>query len=180
MTPSEETDVTDVTEPAEDAPKDRQAVGLWIGAGIGLLVVAAILFVTLASGQSSDDGATATTVPTTVAGSVPEQLKKPIKTPKGDYTAYCKELIAQAPPISGDLTPSTMAQLVKAMDFQKLIAVAPEGLRPDLQVLQDSQQDVITVMGQVASLSDLTEADFPEGFYDAAITVGHASTEKCA
>lgn len=187
MTAPQEPDVTepaDVTDPASDTTRSRQAIGLWIGAGIGLLVVGAVLFVTLVAGGDggSSDGQAASGSSTTIeqTGSIPEQLKKPLEIPKGDYTAYCKELIAEAPPITGELDPATMATIVEAMDFEKLITLAPEGLRPDLQVLLDSKDDVVTVMGQVESLDDVAEADFPEGFLDAAIQVSRVSTEKCS
>ncbi len=178
--------MTEPTHPPPSPPgaapgRSRQAVGLWVGAGLGILVVGIVLLVTLRSG--SGDATIPLAAPphrpvaTTV--SLPPELLAPIDVPEGDYAGFCTELLTQTDSFSSQSGIEQLRTLFQELDFERLIPLAPEGLRPSLTILRDSQTEAQVALDQIESVTDLQSGDFPEGFLTAFAQVGRAYGEKC-
>lgn len=166
---------------ASGGSASRQAIGIWIGAGLGVLVVAAVLLATLVSG-GDDDSAPPTVAPPAPGAVAPTGIvvTGTVVTPEGDYAAFCKALLEQTSSVKASPeTPEEMVQLVQTVDFSALAAVAPEGLRPSLQVLADTSDEVLALFEQLDDFSEVTNADFPAGFLDAARQLAQATQQKC-
>lgn len=167
--------------PSQGSGRSRQAIGLWVGAGLGIVVVAIVLLVTLTSGNS-ETAATSTTAPagaTQTTIKLPPELLAPVEVPDGDYGDFCTELLAQTDSFSSQTGIEQLRTLFQELDFDRLIPVAPEGLRPSLTVLRDSQDAARVALEQIDSVDQLDAADFPEGFLSAFAQVGRAYGEKC-
>jgi hypothetical protein len=176
--------VSKTTSPGPDRPSGgsdrRQAIGIWIGAGLGVLVVAAVLVATLVSGGGDDAAAPTTTSQAGPVAPTGIEVTGTVVTPPGDYTAFCAELTRQtASAKAAPGTPEQLVELAQMVDFSALAAVAPEGLRPSLEVLERTSGQVVALFEQLDDFSELTNADFPAGFLDAARQLTQATEENC-
>jgi hypothetical protein len=171
------------TPSSRDTRKGRQSLALWIGGGIGVLVVVIVLLVTLAAGGGSGSdvpnsngsgGPTAQTAPT---GSVPEALTAPL--PEGDYGPFCTEFESQIDLKGSYTTPQQLVAAMDRIDIGRLEAVAPAGVKADLQYLEAHRSEFRALLDQVEHLQDIAAGDLPDGFADATITISRIVTEKC-
>ncbi len=162
--------------------RSRQSLGISIAVGLGILVVGAVLLVTLFSGKSGDDpqgsGTTVAQAPATTLD-LPPELLAPAEIPDGDYDAFCTELLAQTDSFSTQTGMEQLRTLFDVVRFEKLVPLAPEGLRPALQTLADNQDEARLAFEQIDDPSQMEAADFPEGFLTAFSTVGRAVGTKC-
>ena len=152
-----------------------------------MLVTIAVLFATLASGGPEESVDTssppaqvvvdpyATTTTSPLQGFVEETAELPA----GDYEQFCQVLDQAIDPAGGDMTPERFTEAISKIDFAALVAAAPEGFRPKVELLRDSSATLVELMGTVESLDDLTVADFPEGVPAAIIAMGQAYAQKC-
>lgn len=172
-----------MTEVQRPDSKNRQTVGLLLGVGLGVVLVLAVLFVTLSAGDSGgsdpSDGdkpakdATPTTAP------LPDELDAPIVVPPGDYEALCDAFLEQATGVSGGMTPAQLREFYARVDFEPLIAVAPEGLVPSLETIRDDRDEVLVALDNTVDFNQLDTEGFPEGFLRAFATVTVTANAKC-
>ena len=168
-----------------EAATPKRSTGLWVGAGLGVLVTIAVLFATLASGGPEDPTGSADV--STPAASLTTSTTSPLQAvasdlgnlPDGDYAEFCQVLDAAVGPAGGDLTPERFTEVITRVDFAALVESAPEGIRPQVELLRDSRDTLVALMGTVESFDDLTLADFPEGVPLAIVTIGQVDTQKC-
>lgn len=165
-------------------PRSRQAIGIWIGAGLGVLVIGAVLLLTLVSGGDSDSsGGTTTAVaqqdnPVAPTGIV---VTGTVVTPPGDYTAYCQRLaeLDAGAGFSKIVTPQQMVEASNKVDFGALEEVAPPAFVPTLETLDATREQVVALFEQLDDFSELTNADFPAGFLDAARVFTQTYEDEC-
>ena len=155
----------------------------WIATIVAVSIVAIAAIVTLNSSGSGDNAATATTVPVTVSVTVkalPGELTGKVTIPAGEYTAFCKELNAETDAFAGRTSIESVRKVYSAVDFQKLIPLAPAGLASALQTLDARRKPVLDLLAQVQSIDDVSAADFPDGFLVALSVVGQTAVDRCA
>jgi hypothetical protein len=162
-------------------PGRRQVVSLWIGAILGVAVVAGVLAVTLVSGDGSSSSTESTT--TAPGAPIPEfiltALTDPGPIPAGDYGPMCTELLKNATPFGPDPTPAQLADVMRKTDLPALVGLAPAGMRPSLALLADSRTAVVDVLESVSSFSELGEGDFPDGFWRAVGQLIQVTQARC-
>lgn len=174
--------------PGGDGSAPKRSIGLWVGAGLGVLVTVAVLVATLASGGTGEDDAEtppSTAVPVVSSTTSPLQgvIGQKIDLPPGDYTEFCRVVSEAAStgadPSGGPMTPQRFTDVLSSVDFDALVAATPEGFRGQVELLRDSRDSLVALMDQVESLDDLAIEDFPEGVPAAIVAMGQAYTQEC-
>lgn len=157
---------------------NRQTLGLVIGGGLGILVVVAVLLVTLGAGE--DESATPGTAPSPATTSpMMKEVPSSVAVPDGDYDAFCAQLGEESQGLTTTIDVEQFRTLYREVDFDAVIAVAPSGLQPSLEIIRDDRDQVLTALEQIDSLAELQPADVPEGWIPAMATVITASNAKC-
>lgn len=160
---------------------NRQLVGIAIAAGLGVLLVLGMLYVTLSAGGSGseENGAPAPAGPTTTVPLDEIEPPKGVEVPDGDYTAVCAALAEQGGAFEATPTQEQLLDLFRAMDFTPLIAAAPPGLVPSLEVMRDQREAVFEAIGENPDLRTVNPDALPDGFTDALTVVSTAMLQKC-
>lgn len=173
-------------EPADDAapaPRRNQTLALAAAAVLGVAVVVAVLIMTFAAG-SDEDAATSTTGiganPIPADSWITDLQEMEVTVPPGDYTEFCAQAVAQVGPSTEPLDAAGFQELLETIDYDALIAVSPEGLRPSIEAVRDLRPEVIEVLEQVEDAGTLTSADFPEGYLEGFGTVLKSSVQECS
>ena len=177
---------TDPTEPRPVRPRQSLASS-WssplvvVVAVIGLIAVVGLIVVTRQSSTSGRPSAAVTTTSTDASPAPVVTGAHPTGTvPVGDYGPFCAEIRKESGPNASAVTPANLGSVMARLDFDKLLAVAPDGLKPPMKVLRDTKAGVVALLGQVKSYSDIQPADLPAGFATALVTVETAASQKCA
>jgi hypothetical protein len=176
----------DVNEPTSTRPEGPRHAArqsrprtLVIGIAITGLLGLVALFVLTRSGSGGDGAAPPTTAPRSTSTTVVTTEGTGPSIPKGDYGPFCAEVKAEAGPDATALTPGKLRETFAKLQFDRLIAVAPDGLRPSLQTLKATRADFLVLLESVKSYSDIQPADLPQGAAEAMVQVVMAATQKC-
>lgn len=153
----------------------RQNVSMALAAIFGVTVVVVVLLVTLRAGDDTD----AVVVSTTALPVLGDPAAPRESIPEGDYDAFCAASIEQAVDFDPDAGLEGLRTLLREVDLDQLIAVAPEGLRPALTTVRDQREQVVATLEQVDDVGQLGPADFPDGFVDATVLIADASAVHC-
>lgn len=180
---ADQTDQTDQTDPGSAPPRSRQTVALWVAGGLAVLAVVGVLALTLFAGGSASEKERAslpevTAAPTTTFPKILDGVDLNPTVPDGDYGSLCSEIKRQLVGLEGGGVEAQLKALT-TLDFDRLIAAAPEGFKPTLTTLRDSREEVAAALEQVKSIDELEAADLPEGFLPALILSGRATEQKC-
>jgi len=153
----------------EKKKMDRQTLGVLIALGFGFVIVGAVLFITLSAGDSGDPSAP-TTVPADAQQSPQTQppaqpsLDADVELPPGDYQPYCAELDRQGASAEQSSSIAGIKEVFAKLDFDALIASAPEGIKPDLLTVASVRDEVVALLAPAEDVSDIDPADFPQEF----------------
>lgn len=149
---------------------------VWIGLISATAVVLVVLAATVVSGAVTDPVAE---VEVTVAGSTPSLLAERA-VPRGDYRAFCTELEQQLAALAA--VPSdedSFVWLLRNIQLEPLITVAPAGLRPSLELLRDQRPAALAKLDQGVPLVQIDPDELPDGVLDALGLVFRSSADRC-
>lgn len=178
--------MTDPT-PTDDPPgaarsgRSRQVLALWLGGGLVVFIVVAVLVVTLVSGDTEDRTNRTGDAPTQSAGALPrfilDGLSDTTPVPQADYRRLC-EVMGKMEPVDTS-TPAGLGRALEGIDVDALAGSAPPELASTVQLMRDSIDDVAGVLRSVDSYAELEPADFPQGFLPAFALLYRIATEEC-
>ncbi|WP_421118211.1 hypothetical protein ACE2AJ_12390 [Aquihabitans daechungensis] len=161
---------------------DRQTLGVLLAVGLGLVIVGAVLFITLSAGDSGDSSATSTAPPApgqTTAQPLPTTQIGDVEIPDGDYGPYCAELERQGATPDGAPSVGSIQDLFTNLDFAALVAVAPEGLKADLEAVAGVRDEVVAQLETAEEVEDIDPAKFPPAFVKSMPVLVAAGIQKC-
>ena len=105
-------------------------------------------------------------------------LTADLTVPDGEYVRFCHEVASTAGSLPS-LDAGRLDAVLEGVDFDRLAAAAPAGLRSTLQRVDAGRLAVVEVIQRTADPGDLVPADFPPGWLPAFGTLVNAVVQRC-
>ncbi len=128
----------------------------------------------LVDGASDEDrAANATPPPGGGSTTVPDVI------PAGQLDALCQDLVDGIAALGPGATALETAKVIVATDFDRLLALAPGNLKPDLETIRAARPGFEAMIERNDRRTELDLADLPAGFGPAAARVAKFTVTEC-
>ncbi len=102
-----------------------------------------------------------------------------VAVPKGDYAEICRLIEREAAALGKAPDLEQLGAFYATVDLEALLAVAPKGLQPSIEVLIHRRPEVLEILREAQGGGDAAGPELPSDFIDAIQTAGTVATDRC-